>query len=321
MKKVLTCLFALIFTVGLSYAQSNDAVIEQADLSNDASITQAGSNNLGFVGQGRAETYSQDPGTAEHNTATLTQSGSGNEALIGQGYGDGGGAAEGNTATVTQTGNSNATAPGQGTYGGTAINNSFNVQQTGDFNYAGVRQGFNGATSVESNASVSQTGSDNWAQVTQSGFDHQATVRNPGDVNNIVVNQSGGDVGALTGGANRVDLYLRGDGNDLNVNQEGNGQGVYLRANTGRNDDNVMDIDQFGDNNEMGLSIQPGSDRNQIFLEQDGSGNRIGHWGGGNGVKVEGDDNVVNALQTGNDHSASIQVSGSLNTATVVQGN
>lgn len=188
----------LLLTSGLATAQNNpsssEAYIDQANVSNEATIHQLGTNHFSIIGQGRfdfsgtslAPGFSVALGTATENDAEVEQSGNGQIAQIFQGVS--GGLAENNRAEQTQSGHTQNAQIIQGAGGTARLNRAFQTQNEGA-NTAIINQGLRGSGSFGS-------ATDNYARQTQTGggiFGQilQGTSDGTASFNTAVQNQDG----------------------------------------------------------------------------------------------------------------------------------
>ena len=272
MKKFLTLAFALVFSTGIAFAQSNSSSINQVGNGNDATVDQAGSQNASVIEQSAQGTSG---GQAVSATAAVTQTGADNVSLLDQG------AFFGNSeAIITQIGDQNSVygtsssnAFKQSNGGGIADvymegdqntlyslrseaqknDNTFDLDILGSRNDVGMTQEFGDGT-------VDVTGDDNDIELRQlAGANYQtsnyhtATIKiggngSTGNLNTVLVDQasiSGGTGGVNNGATVKV---LRGDLNTVGVQQFGsdNRQTIEVDGNS-----NTYTAEQTGDNNAL----------------------------------------------------------------------
>lgn len=211
MKKLTALFVILLFTAGMTFAQSNDTMVEQTGDDNKATIEQIGPDNEASITQadGASATVNQFGSTvnegnitfldqAGENIASIQQEGD-NDTRIWQGtsaYSSSAGMASGNTVTVVQSGDNRDTGVGplqgvwifQGTDAGKATNSDASVSQDGDDNYATIFQGiFGGGNATDLEANVVQDGNNNEGNIRQAqnaiSYGDEATLTQNGSEN------------------------------------------------------------------------------------------------------------------------------------------
>jgi hypothetical protein len=357
MKKLFTLAFALVFSTGIAFGQSNSSSVNQAGNGNGATVNQAGSQNASVIDQFAQGTAG---GQAVAATATITQTGADNMSLLDQS------AFFGNSeATITQIGDQNnvygtssSNAFKQSNGGGVADvymegdqntlyslrgeaqknDNMFDLDILGSGNDVGMTQEFGDGT-------VNVTGDDNDVELRQlAGANYQlsnyhtATIKiggngSTGNSNTVLVDQeklTGGTGGVNNGATVKV---LRGDLNTVDVQQFGsdNRQSIEVDGNS-----NTITAAQTGDNNGLYLNARgtgPGSskifsgaggvDGNSFTMTQHGDDNLVdaGFDGVGNEITImqDGTGNLVDGPMAGRFDSDGLAIIGDGNMVDVMQ--
>lgn len=305
MKKLTTLLFVLVFAGTTAFAQNNSATstsngnyntstIEQDGSANTAEVMQSGSSNSAMVDQGIQNI------TSNNDEAYVTQSGLGNNAELSSrdGYG---GSSSAVIYDVNQAGNYNH-----------ARLRAFNAPATADIDQAGVSNSadITQHTSDDMYVELSQSGVGNWADIDQvSGADNsvlQASIA--GDYNTMDVEQTNGAwqklVVDVSGSSNTITGTLGAHDADQFTSIQGNG--------------NAFDFYQ-DKSSDAGISVS--GDYNDIDLMQNGTGNSVFAtvpWDK-NGIVVNGMSNTVGVTQNSDYNTATVNVSGVGNNATINQ--
>ena len=122
---------------------------------------------------------------------------------------------------------------------------------------------------------VQQNGAGNISFIDQSGSNHFAAEQQLfGYSNNLSIVQTGGDGVTGVGGRNKARVRLRGDLNEAEYLQDGNGNDIAIEARTGaQNDNNTFDAIQIGDMNDADIDFAEASSFNTVDLDQNGTGN------------------------------------------------
>lgn len=214
-----TFALALVFTAGMAFGQSNEAVVEQINNNNETTVNQSGQWNAADVNQGVDEEANElannliggtwtgqvGSGTANNNEITIDQAGDRNVALASQGYAGVSfgatrtGVAEGNTGSIEQIGSRNRAYPGQGLRGGRAFDNDYSILQDGGRNVATVAQGNDTGYAEDNEAIVEQFGNQNSALIEQ-GVPSEANYN-------------------FTSTNSLAEVYQDGSGNDATISQ------------------------------------------------------------------------------------------------------
>jgi len=349
MKKLFTLAFALVFSTGIAFAQDNESIVNQSGSSIDATVTQDGQDNYSELNQ------SDD--FLNGHSATIEQVGDENYSSIQTQNGGG-------VANVYMKGDRNALVDwATRTKGGAGANQknsltSFDLHIDGSDNVVGMTQEFGDGT-------VNITGDGNQVglrQLSNANYQtpdfHTATIEiglfgSEGYDNEVDVNQAREDGGT---GGKRNDAsvaVLRGDDNDIGVQQFGsdNRQSIEVDGNS-----NMYTAEQLGSDNALYLNsrgtgqyfsgaggvnnnaftmtqtgdanlVDAGLDGvgNTITITQDGTGNLVDGPAAGrfdaDGLGIIGDGNLVDVMQTGSGHSSMKMINGNNNTATVTQSN
>lgn len=216
MKKLTTLITIMLFAVGMAFAQTNDATIDQIGDDHESTITQVGSLNGAYVEQ------TADAGRegADVGTATIEQTGSENSVNLRQRafYGD----AE---ADIVQLGDRNrveGTAPGNDFLQNHGLN-IVDVYMEGDDNVLSSLR-----AEAQKNANefyLDIVGSDNSVAMQQeTGY---GDVNIAGDLNNVTLSQLGNNAAYNTGlvdiigNENMVSVTQTMDSNSAAVNVNG----------------------------------------------------------------------------------------------------
>ena len=311
MKNVLTLLIAILFSAGITFAQSNDADVTQDGTGNEADVVQIGLENEAVINQSNAV----------NNRAYIDQDGEGNDATINQANASG--TQQLHHGTIDQLGDDNEAILDQSMWYGN-VGHTGKIDQEGNRNYANLVMG--GANNDR--GTINQTGDDNIADVDQmrgaSGTSNPAIV---------VIDQIG----------NWNEVYLDQHSSTWThayIWQDGDYNYVDLEQKQADN----ADIGQYGDNNKVagvervslvptmplvfdedGFAYQHTSD---IDIYQLGDGNKVGFLQCGSGlggrvfadIEQIGDGNMTLLWQYGaGGHNADISQTGDMNTARVFQ--
>ncbi len=235
MKKLTTLLVAMLFSAGMAFAQSNEAVVSQSGDDNTADIEQVGDLNYTSLSQADGATADIDQVSATESFVSLSQVGASNATILQnnknsvQGFND---------QWNTPESNKLATQSGSGS--------TMEITQLSTWNQAYVDQfGDNNTMSV-----FQDDGNSNVARLIQDGNDNVMDID-------------------LIGGTNRIKGEQYSDGNMATVivtgshnNEFNNGtsfvyqDGMQNTATvTVTGDFNFYDISQIGSNNMANLSL------------------------------------------------------------------
>ena len=236
MKNVLTLLIAILFTAGMTFAQNNQATVNQLEVDNsDVAIAQLGNGNEATASQNNGNNFDIDiTQEGSSHVATATQNGPNGsmDMIIRQIGGDN------NAATVTQNRGQNHWA---------------DVLQQGSDNVLNLLQ-----DNTSTKAIVSQVGNNNEAYLTQINKVFAST-------SNLTVTQDGDgnyafyDAEGLGSVANNATIFQQFDDNYASVTQRFNIEG------------NNADLEQIGFDNRM--TVEQLSDFNTATLKQHGNYN------------------------------------------------
>lgn len=292
---------------------------------NEATLSQDGSGNEGWINQGMTEGYWTDYQTvnANWNEATMTQSGNSNFGSLEQ-YG-GSDNTNGNEANLTQNGNGNVSYGYQGwAYSGwgetpttstlSSFNSTINISQIHDNNNGRVWQ--YGGTDNEVN--ISQEGNSNVASIAQGFIYNDANYDFTHPVYNTLGNYA--EVNQY-GDGNSGKAFQLGNDNSFKLTQNGDGNTVGGRGLSGLEAVRNGYFAQDGDNNTFvgvqndGATLDDASFQfghyNNIDLLQDTGDNAL--------IQQSGDFNTANVHQLGGGQDASVIQNGNYNTSTVTQ--
>lgn len=332
MKNVLTLLIAILFTAGVTFAQSNESTVKQVGDENYATVTQSGDSNEGDVTQ-----Y----GT---NTSLINQSGVENKATVDMGE-DGSPVTNKDTdswrygAFVDQIGEENVAEikihSGDGTYQSGGNSNGARIEQNGILNQA--FQDISNSQVKTTNwdrmgAHIKQLGDANFAQ--QEVFRSFGTHGSGG----ILIDQIGSDNQArqyVIGGRNNVtEIFQDGYGNVYTGFQSQIAEILDLPwvlkpaedfAQYQRGESSTVKIDIIGNDN-ITAQYQEGiwgrsynvaeiyitGDENQAAQAQLGTNNEAE-------ITIVGSFNKAGIQQYGDFHDGDITQTGDLNKATIIQ--
>lgn len=335
-KKVLITTTALTLSAGMSYADNNEAYIDQLGNNHSAIITQdAGSNNkAGSVGNEILQRSQFTPTFG--NTLSITQNGDDNEVGLdtvpsrNSGFFQFNQSGPGSTATVLQDTNGNVIGRvNQVARTASATGNTLTVTQDGgDNNEIGfISQDRSGSVDgtpagrLGHTASITQTGNNNFIALVRQGTQFDSSAGN--EVTMLIVGDNNGG-GSLTGlasvGASESSVVQSGTSNTLdytvdtgNFNQFGflqDGDSNMANGLTITGDRNELGIIQTGDMNEVSLASIDGSD-NVIGFSQTGESNLASAT-----IMGMGSNNEFAIMQNGFDNDASIMIDGDDNGAT-----
>ncbi|MFO7846523.1 MAG: curlin repeat-containing protein [Balneolaceae bacterium] len=191
------------------------------------------------------------------------------------------------------------------------------ITQAGEMNTAYVEQtadaGREGAD--VGSADVTQSGLDNFVNLLQRNFygDSEASITQLGD-RNSVQGTSATSAFKQNHGLNIIDVMMEGDDNTL----------YSLRGEAQKNVNTLL-LDILGDGNSVGLLQEfgygevdiEGSSNSVVLNQQSNSPSNIHDAY----VDIFGSDNSVDVFQRGEANTATVDVDGSFNTATISQGN
>lgn len=202
-------------------------------------------------------------------------------------------------------------------------NASGDVDITGDGNDVTLSQFAYGAAfnpAEYNEATVDQFGDDNTADIHQRGVDNSASQWVAGNTNTVTQTQHSSD--------NSQRVEIEGDYNTYTVTQEGgtlnslyvNSRGTGPGANSSEATNSAFTATQDGSGNLVSGSM--GGDNNSLAISQDGNNNMIdggsGFWSA-QGFTIQGDNNVASITQSSNGNSATLNIMGSGNSATISQ--
>ncbi|HEX8299447.1 MAG TPA: hypothetical protein VF594_09845 [Rubricoccaceae bacterium] len=307
-----------------SVTQSGDlnlADVAQSGAGNDATLQQTGDENEGLIYQGRSGTTIPLPyGTASGNSARLEQSGNRNRGLeqnilspldAGIVYqGVRGGTASGNTTAVYQRGDEGQAWATQGDFGATATGNTATIDQSGVENDASTIQGYYAPIGLiqaaGSTATITQTaGSANndsyiFQGVNGTSASDQASITQTGRFDLATVSQGSYAVlGSPT-------AYVgRSSGNMATVTQGGVGTADYANTVTVLQGVNEGVNDGEAINNDATVAQADGTIGNRASVYQ--------------GLETLSTDSFAFVYQNSDGNTATVQQSGTANTATTTQ--
>lgn len=206
--------------------------------------------------------------------------------------------AQSNDATIDQIGDDHEATINQA--GG---QNQAYIEQTADAGREGDDVG---------NATVTQQGDENYVDLRQRSFfgDSEASILQIGNENSVHGTNENNPF-YQNHGLNIIDVVMDGDRNTL----------YSLRGEAQKNV-NTFELDILGSDNEVGMAQEGGLG----FVDIDGDFNDVTLWqharGGGletANIDIAGDQNNVDVSQEGGNNTASVNVSGSWNDATITQ--
>jgi len=210
--------------------------------------------------------------------------------------------AQTNDASIDQVGDDH-----EATISQAGAMNAAYVTQTADAGREGADVG---------SATVTQTGADNYVNLNQRSFfgDSEATITQLGD-GNSVRGSSLGSAFMQNHGLNVIDVMMDGDDNTL----------YSLVGSAAQKNVNTLLLDILGDANSVGLfqhfgfaDVDIEGSSNSVVLDQKSGANATAQSAI---VDILGSDNMVNVYQRGDSHTAAVDVTGSFNTATIMQSN
>lgn len=329
MKQLFSAVLFLLITTAL--IAQNEANVSQLGNTNDATVTQTGTNygevdqqgdeNDGTITQNGTNTWANVWQYGNTNTGTVTQTGS-NSGWVDQVNGNG------NTGTVTQNGSGNSGGITQGM-----------IEDYYDAYYGIPQYGITFTNPMISNnntGSISQIGDNNSDNLLQVGDNNNGIISTSGDNNKVYAYQGwagdwwgfGGVLAELYSNNSTVTIDQIGNGNyggvwqygednnsasisqdgDLNISAISQGF-IYDDANYDftypvyNTKDNIASVSQTGNDN-IGKVFQLG-DGNSFSLTQSGDGNTVGGRGL-SGLEAsrnayfaqDGDDNIFVGTQT-----------------------
>ncbi len=206
-----------------------------------------------------------------------------------------------------------------------AQNNDATVDQVGD----------------DHEAEIEQIGSTNTAYVDQtdggSGGDASANISQQGDENNVNLKQRAfygfppeshatitqiGDGNSVEGTSESSAFYQNQPGGVLEVYMEGDDNTLYSLRGEAQKNKNEFFLDIVGSDNEVGMEQETGSGDVTITGNENGvTLSQLGNNAAYNTamVDISGDDNGVDVTQTMDSNSASVNVTGNWNSATITQ--
>jgi hypothetical protein len=178
------------------------------------------------------------------------------------------------------------------------------IDQTGNENETLIKLGEWGPANMNE-VNFLQTGDGNYLE----------TIMNSADNNIVNATQDGND------NYFRVMSITRGTGNQVNMLATGDanrGSWGIRGDHPETSDDNILNINQLGNNNKTAGEIN--GDFNTVDIMQTGDGNMVGSdWYIKDGVNITGDSNDVNIMQNGTGHSTLNTVVGNNNLINVSQ--
>lgn len=300
-------------------------VARQSNNDNAATILQDGEDNdIRQLRQTGVRDF-QDTTTDDVNTATATQTGNGNSIQnLQQRYEIAVGTAA-NSLVLSQTGNDNLVKQAFQYGAGNSLNAAFDGDRNGATPLSGVSllpapPGVPSSAAGRHSSYLIQDGLDNDIKLdvdandTAFGFyqlgegNSVNTVAITGDFNSMGVRQEGNEntvnQTSITSVMNVIGVLQQGDENRYQMTQLGG-------------DGNIVDVDQFENNNEVGLRIGNGSDDNEVTVLQTGlpsaGKNRFSVR-----IRNESDRNDIDVTQT-DKGLGTVDVRGSDNDIDVVQ--
>jgi len=286
--------------------------------SNSASSTANGNNNTSTIDQ-----------DGSSNTAEVVQNGSHNEAMINQGTLDDAILSNNDEARINQTGVGNsAELHSRDGYSGSSASVIYEVDQQGNYNSVRAR-----AFNAPAEGDIDQSGSHNSADLTQHTSDDMYAKLSQSGVGNTA------DIDQVQGANNaHLEATMEGNHNSMDVTQtNGAWQKLVVSVSGSHNAVNgtlgAHDADQFteiagvgndfdfyqGESSDAGISVS--GDYNDIDLMQNGAHNSVFAtvpWHK-DGIVVSGSHNTVDVTQNSNNNTATVDVSGVGNSATVTQ--
>jgi hypothetical protein len=221
MKKLTTLLFIFVFTGSMTFAQNNEAEVEQMSDYNEAEITQDGEDNYGYIKQ---SSY------AEYNDHSQVQDGESNEATASV-YADN---IEG---TQVQWGEGNVSALNQA-----ASNSSAETYQGGYDQTARVHQSGGSGNS----ATVYQAlGGNGEAETLEGEFfffgeDNTVGIKQDGSGNDVITAQFGVGNSAGSDWWGNLGIHQKGTGNDAMLGQFGYGNSASITQDGSYNQTTIM---------------------------------------------------------------------------------
>ena len=209
--------------------------------------------------------------------------------------------AQSNDASIDQVGDDH-----EATISQTGAMNSAFVEQTADAGREGSDVG---------EATVTQTGAENYVNLRQRNFfgNNEATITQLGDGNRVQ-------------GTTASSAFYQNHGlNVIDVRMEGNDNTLYSLAGEAQKNVNTFLLDILGSDNSVGMfqhfgygdvSIE-GSSNSVVLYQRSGSNAtaQSAH------VDISGGDNMVDIYQNGESHTATVDIIGYSNTATISQSN
>jgi len=325
-------MIALFVTAGVSFAQSNNAALNQAGDDNiatieqsmatesQAEVSQEGDLNSSIIEQSGEQNNASLSNVGDENIAYQVQDGAGNQQRI-ELWGDG------NTYNAEQFGDENfiylnarGTGPGlfgRADNGGNNNDNEANIVQSGDNNmFTGAITGSNNQVDAEQNGNGNQIGG---ALISGSPVAPMASY-NTGALDFIASLLFGN---AWSG--NGVNVY--GDGNEVDITQSGNYNTgfAFVEGNdnltqqylTDSNGNNAIQAVIGSDNRSV---IEAAGNYNTLLSAQLGYGNDLFLNARDNGSEYGGNSNNTFAgLQLGEDNLISAGINGTNNTLLIGQ--
>jgi hypothetical protein len=184
----------------------------------------------------------------------------------------------------------------------------------GNFTYQYQSGSTSNTSSIELKKEDALYSNSNHVFVDQIGSYNQSTILVAGGSDNLITHDQTNDSHIFN-----MSLW-KADGNTVYVNQYGgNGNRGSLKINH-FSDDNKVVIWQNGSSNYATGQITQND--NDINVYQEGTGNRVGtDWNHLDGFKVDGNNNLVDIDQFGQNHQSWSNVTGNSNTVTVFQSN
>jgi hypothetical protein len=321
---VLSSALALLMGIGVAYAGSNDAYMDQQGSYNNASINQSdGTNNKAgsaahAITQIHNDAYTWD---THYNTLSIVQSGNSNDVGLGT--------------------NSNPFGYGYGIYQNEDYTNGGNSPEPSQRNYIGIMQTSNGNSVGAISQYTATHAGDNYLSISQSGnggnrVGSVSQQRTQANQNIAIVNQSG--TGNTIASMQQYTVNISNGANKMYVTQSGNNNGnghlTGAAAATGAQSstliqgapfsggavhaliDSYASLDISGNNNQFGItqlghgyndsdsvgSVLISGNSNQLGIYQEGNGNVVAL------AEISGTSNNIGIQQTGDGNLATVIV-------------
>ncbi|KAA3610556.1 MAG: hypothetical protein DWQ05_21280 [Calditrichaeota bacterium] len=331
MKNLFFVFIAILLCAGLTFAQTNNATVNQTGDENDGDVTQTGATNTATVdqyGKNLAEvdqTGTSNNADVDQGTAAVPRSNNHPPAYVGDHEWG---------AWIEQVGNTNTAVIDQQGNSGSA-----DIYQLGNLNegYQEINTFASGATSTtRKGLDIDQIGDENWA--------NQKTVASFGSfgIKKMYVDQIGdnnlADQYSKGGMQSTMEIRQEGNGNDYTVDVSATGKpsplamsfvdkpaGDFTQYQNGRF--STASIDILGDDNhtaqyqEYTVWSTSGANYAEIDILGDFNNAAQGQIGENNTATIDmvGDANVGAISQTGSSHIGDITQTGNNNTSSVIQ--